>query len=60
MKYRNPVTGDRRILGGSDVNAQARALEAAGWIRTDGPPLIVPARPKARREKRRREPGADA
>ena len=53
MVYKNPITGERRILGGSNVNQKARELEAAGWIRTDGPPLII-SKPKVRRVKRRR------
>jgi len=56
MKYRNPKTGERRILGGSNVNAQARELETAGWVRVDGPPLTATPAPK-RIAKRRKSPG---
>jgi len=37
MIYRDPTTGNRKILGGSDRNRQAAELEAAGWVRVDGP-----------------------
>lgn len=45
MKYRNPKTNETRTLGGSNVNAQARALEALGWelVRGKGLPEYVPA-----------------
>lgn len=42
MVFANLVTGERRRLGGSGAVAEARRLEAAGWVRTAGagPPAI--------------------
>lgn len=41
MIYYNPKTGQRKTLGGGDVNAQARELEAAGWVRKSPEPFEV-------------------
>lgn len=36
MKYENPATGERRILGLRGRRRRARELEAAGWVRIGG------------------------
>lgn len=40
MVFRNPETGERKILGGSDRNRKAKALLAAGWELVRGVDIV--------------------